>query len=172
MSKEAIPSIQTQLAAALAKKGGQDEADVLKRLQDREVKDKSLLSQMIEQTKLSASTADIVKTQARVAKQSKTSDDDLRSVFALISDTREEVYIVITKEYRNKNEEQAVDVARRYMKNKKKIQALLAADDLRAEQYADMVPVHEAEIARATAHQICEDAEYTVLSPKPIIEEA
>lgn len=169
---QSVPNIQAQMAAALAKRGQQDPSDVLVRMQNRVVKEKSLLAQMIDNAKEVAQTESVVKTQARAAKQTSNVEEDLRSVFALISDEREEVYIVITKEYRNKNEEQALDVARRYMKNKKKIQLLLADENLKAVQYADMVPLHQAEVARANAHTICEDAGYEVLSPKPIIEGA
>ena len=164
------PSIKEQMAASLAKKSGESANDVLARMNKKDEVKRGQLAIMMEQVKSVAADAQVVKAQTRVAKRPTKDETDTRSVFALVSDSLKKVYIVLYKEYRNKTEEEAVDVARRYMKTTKKVQDLLAAQDLKAVMCAEGVQVHEAEISRLDAHNEYERLGYIVLSAKTVVE--
>ena len=78
-------------------------------------------------------------------------------------------YISINKRYRNKNEEDMLEISKKYLKTKKNLQPLLNAPDLVVQDITEgtMLQVVQAEARKVELHRDLEEMGYDVLSPLP-----
>ena len=165
-------SIQEQMAEALANRNNENPQGVLQRMEAREVNQKSALSQMLDEVKAQKEATGTVKGQAKVAKtvaKKTTEDNDMRPIVLLMSEELEMAYISINKRYRNKNEEDMLEISKKYLKTKKKLQPLLNAPDLVVQDITEgtMLQVVQAEARKVELHRDLEEMGYDVLSPLP-----
>ena len=165
-------SIQEQMAEALANRNNENPQEVLQRMEAREVNQKSALAQMLDEVKAQKEATGTVKGQAKVAKtvaKKTTEDNDMRPIVLLMSEELEMAYISINKRYRNKNEEDMLEISKKYLKNKKKLQPLLNAPDLVVQDITEgtMLQVVQAEARKVELHRDLEEMGYDVLSPLP-----
>ena len=165
-------SIQEQMADALAKKSGEDPVVVLERMETREKVRRSVLATMLEEVKARKEEAGAVKGQAKAAKtvaKKTTEDNDMRPIVLLMSEEQQMAYISINKRYRNKSEEDMLEISKKYLKTKKKLQPLLDAPDLIVQDITEgtMLQVVQAEARKVELHRDLEEMGYDVLSPLP-----
>ena len=165
-------SIQEQMAEALANRNNENPQEVLQRMEAREVNQKSALAQMLDEVTAQKEATGTVKGQAKVAKtvaKKTTEDNDMRPIVLLMSEELEMAYISINKRYRNKNEEDMLEISKKYLKTKKKLQPLLNAPDLVVQDITEgtMLQVVQAEARKVELHRDLEEMGYDVLSPLP-----
>ena len=165
-------SIQEQMAEALANRNNENPQEVLQRMEAREVNQKSALAQMLDEVKARKEEAGAVKGQAKAAKtvaKKTTEDNDMRPIVLLMSEEQQMAYISINKRYRNKSEEDMLEISKKYLKTKKKLQPLLDAPDLIVQDITEgtMLQVVQAEARKVELHRDLEEMGYDVLSPLP-----
>ena len=168
--------LAAQMAEALAKEAGQDATDVATRMEAGEGSRQSALAKMMAEVQDSAVKANVVKAQTKVAKTRKPAspkvDDGTRDVVVIISDSANQAFLTTNKLYSNRTAADIVKIALRDLKNKTKITALLAAEDIRAYHSAVGLDVDLAETHKAAHHDELVASGVDVGSTKPKIEAA
>lgn len=165
-------SIQEQMAEALATKAGENPQEVLQRMQVKSTQQKSALAQMLDEVKAQKAEVGTAKVQAKAAKtvaKKNTEENDVRPVILLMSESRQEAYISVNKRYKNKTEAEMLEISKKYLKAKKKLQPLLNASDLIVQDVEEgkLLPVVQAELRKVELHKDMEELGYHVMSPLP-----